>query len=44
VLDTISFLLLVNVLSNSISADVSFYYCVYSVLSQLSRIVPNNGD
>jgi len=37
-------LLLVNVLSNSISADFSFYYCVCSVLSQLSRIVPNNGD
>jgi len=44
VLDTISFLLSVNVLSNSISADFSFYYCVYSVLSQLSRIAPNNGD
>jgi len=37
-------LLSVNVLSNSISADFSFYCCVYSVLSQLSRIVPNNGD
>jgi len=34
----------VNVLSNSISADFSFYYCVYSVLSHLSRIVANNGD
>jgi len=29
--------------SNSISAAFSFCYCVYSVLSQLSRIVPNNG-
>jgi len=37
-------LLSVNVLSNSISADFSFYYCVYSVSSQLTRIVPNNGD
>jgi len=37
-------LLSVNVLSNSISAHFSFYYCVYSVLSQLSRIVPDNGD
>jgi len=34
-------LLSVNVLSNSISADFSFYYRVHSVLSQLSRIVPN---
>jgi len=33
-----------NVLSNSISADFSVYYCVYSVLNQLSRTVPNNGD
>jgi len=37
-------LLSVNVLSNPISADFSFYYCVYSGLSQLSRIAPNNGD
>jgi len=37
-------LLSVNVLSNSISADFSFYFCVYSVLSQLSRIVRNNGE
>ena len=44
VYDTGWFLLSVNVLSNSISADFSFCYCVYSVLSQLSRIVPNNGD
>ena len=34
----------VNVWSNAIYADFSFYYCVYSVLSHLSRIVPNNGD
>jgi len=34
----------VNVLSNSISADFSFYYCVCSVLSQLSSTVPINGD
>jgi len=27
--DTASFLLSVNVLSNSISADFSFYYCVF---------------
>jgi len=33
-----------TLLSNSISADFSFYYCVYSVLSQLSRIVRNSGD
>jgi len=37
-------LLSVNVLSNSISADFSFYYCVYFVLNQLSRTVPNGGD
>jgi len=37
-------LLSVNVLSNLISADFSFYYCVYSVLSQLSRLTANNGD
>jgi len=37
-------LLSVNVLSNLISADFSFYYCVYSALNQLSRTVPNNGD
>jgi len=36
-------LLSINV-GNSISAHVSFYYCVYSVFSQLSRIVPNKGD
>jgi len=36
-------LLSVNVSSNLISADFSVN-CVYSVLSQLSRIVPNNGD
>jgi len=40
VLDTVLFLLL----GNSVSADFSFYYCVCSVLSQLSRIVRNNGD
>jgi len=34
-------LLSVNVSSNSISADFSFYYSVYSVISQLSRTVPN---
>jgi len=34
-------LLSVNVLSNLISADFTFYNCVYSVLSQLSRIIPN---
>jgi len=44
VIDTVKFLLSVNVLSSSISADFSFYCCVYSVLSQLSRTVPNNGD
>jgi len=33
-----------NVLSNLISADFSFHNCVYSVLSQLSRIIANNGD
>jgi len=44
VLDTAYFLLSVNVVSNSISADFSFYYCVYSVLSQLSRIVGNIGN
>jgi len=37
-------LLSVNILNNSISADFPFYCCVYSVLRQLSRIVPNNGD
>jgi len=37
-------LLSVKVLRNSISADFCFDYCDYSVLSQLSRIVPNNGD
>jgi len=37
-------LLSVNVLSNSISTDFSFYNCVYSVLTQLSRIIANNGD
>jgi len=36
-------LLSINV-NNSISADFSLYYCGYSVLSQLSRTVPNNGD
>ena len=41
---TVYFLLSVNVLSNSVSADLSFYYCVYSVLSQLSSIVRSNGD
>jgi len=40
-LDTVYFLLSVNVSSISISADFSFYY---RVLSQLSRIVPNYGD
>jgi len=44
VLDTAYFLLSVNVLSNSISAGFSFYYCIYSVLSQLSRTISNNGD
>jgi len=34
---------LYNVLSNLISADCSFYNCAYSVLSQLSRIISNNG-
>jgi len=34
----------VNLFSNSISTDFSFSYCVYSALSQLSRIVPHNGD
>jgi len=37
-------LLSVNVLSNSICADFSFCYFVYSVSLQLSRIVLNNGD
>ena len=43
-LDTVQFLLSVNVLSISISADFSFYYCIYFLLSYLTRIVPNNGD
>jgi len=34
----------VNVLSNSVPVDFSFYYCVHSVLSRLSRIAPNNSD
>jgi len=34
----------VNVLSNSTSADITFYYCVYSVLSHSSRIVRNSSD
>jgi len=37
-------LLSVNVLSNSITVDFSFYHGVYSDSSQLSRIAPNNGD
>jgi len=37
-------LLSVNFVSNSISANFSLYYYVYSVSSQLSRIVPNIGD
>jgi len=36
-------LLSVNVFSKSISADFSFYYSFYSVVSQLSTFVPNNG-
>jgi len=37
-------LLSINVSSNLISVDFSFYICVYSVLSQLSRIIANNDD
>jgi len=47
VLNTVLFLLSVNVLSNSISANffLSLHlFCCKSVIRQLSRIVPNNGD
>jgi len=40
----VQFLLSVNVFKYLDICHLSVYHCVYSVLSQLSRIVANNGD